>query len=159
MKNLFNLTCQGVKPLTAFKTSFILLLLSFILSSCSPQKRLERLLNRYPELLIKDTVTALVNVPIPAKNAKFTINYTYPDSLISLYSSDSIKLTYIVTNDSIIEVFIQVPPDTITVPVNVPVEKIKYITPGNWGLFLKDVPYLCIAVVAIIIAGLFIRRN
>jgi hypothetical protein len=144
--------------------TFIFLLLSFILCSCSPQKRLDRLIKKYPELLTKDTVTEFVEVIIPAKNAEFQINYLYRDTLITTYaidtiSRDTIKLSYIVTNDSIIEVLIHVPPDTVTELVEVLVDRIKYITPDNYGLFLEKVPYICMAVVALLIAGFFIRRK
>ena len=111
--------------------SFIFLLSSFVLCSCSPQKRLERLLKQYPELCITDTINITTPVPIPAKNAEFIVNYTYRDTLISLYSTDSMKLSYTVINDSIIKVIINVKHDTISITQNISVEKIKIIKPYN----------------------------
>ncbi len=103
-------------------------------------------------------------VPIPAKKAEFNINYTYRDTLITMYAidsiqHDSIKLTYSVANDSIIKVFITVPPDTINVPVNVPFDRIKYVKPDDWGLLIEKIPYLAISIIALVIGGFFFRKK
>jgi len=139
--------------------SFIFLLCSFIFSSCSPQKQLERLLKHSPELTVTDTLKITTPVPIPAKNAEFIVNYTYRDTLINLYSADSIKLSYSVINDSIIKIFIHVPPDTIYITQNIPVEKIKIIKPDNWGLLIEKIPYVALAFIALVLGGLFFRKK
>jgi len=140
------------------KKILFLSLLSFTLCACSPQKRLERLLKQYPELCITDTINITTPVPIPAKNAEFIVNYTYRDTLISLYSTDSMKLSYTVINDSIIKVFIHVPPDTIFITQNIPVEKIKIIKPDNFGLFLNTLPYLILGLIVCVILGFIYKK-
>jgi len=152
---------KGVRGITYV---FFLLILTVTLSSCSPQKQLERLIKKHPELLIKDTVKTSVMVPIPAKNAEFQINYTYRDTLITTYaidsiSHDTIRLTYSVTNDSLVKVYITVPPDTITVPVSVPVDKIQYIKPDDWGLLIQKIPYMAIAIIALVLGGFFFQKK
>ena len=141
------------------KNTFILLLLSLVLCSCSPQKQLERLIKRYPELLIKDTVKLDTIITIPEKNASFDIKYIYKDSLITLYSTDSIKLTYTVTNDSIIKVYVHVPPEKVPFRVYVPYNQIKYITPDNWGKLIDKIPYIFLTVLTIAIVGLYFRKK
>ena len=147
---------KGARGITSV---LFLLILSFILTSCSPQKRLAHLLKNHPELCITDTIKLTTPVPIPAKNAEFIVNYTYRDTLINLYSNDSIKLSYSVINDSIIKVFIHVPADTIFITQNIPVEKIKIVKPDNWGLLIEKIPYVAIALIAFAFAGLFFRKN
>jgi len=141
------------------KKILFLSLLSFILCACSPQKRLERLLKQYPELCITDTINITTPVPIPAKNAEFVVNYTYRDTLISLYSADSMKLSYSVINDSIIKVFVHVPADTIFITQNIPVEKIKIIKPDNWGLFIEKIPYVALALISLLLAGFLFKKK
>ena len=138
--------------------SFVFILFSFVFSSCSPQKRLERLLKQYPELCITDTINITTPVPIPAKNAEFNVNYTYRDTLISLYSTDSMKLSYSVINDSIIKVFVHVPPKTMYVTQKVPVEKIIIQKPDNWGIFLKTLPYLILGLIVIAILSFIYKK-
>ena len=139
--------------------TFFLVPFIFLLSSCSPQKRLERLLKRYPELISYDTVYSEALVPVPAKTAIFSIDYRLRDTMVSIIGSDSIELTYAVVNDSIMQVLVYVPPDTIRTTVQVPVEKIKYITENNWGKIIKTIPYFCLAFVFFIIAALVFRKN
>ncbi len=136
----------------------VIILTIILLTSCSPQKRLANLLKRYPELCITDTLKITTPVPIPAKNAEFIVNYTFRDTLINLYSADSIKLSYSVINDSIIKVFVHVPPDTIFITQNIPVEKIKIIKPNNWGLLIEKIPYIALAFITLILVGLFLKR-
>lgn len=139
--------------------SLVFLLSSFVLCSCSPQKRLERLIEKYPELIFNDTISYIAPIAIPEVNAEFLINYTYKDSLITLYSQDSVKLTYTKINDSIIKVFIHVPADTIYYPVTIPIEKIKIIKPDSWGMLIEKIPYVALSIVALFLTGLFFRKK
>ncbi len=150
-------TCQSAWHLTVF--IFLIIFNTLLFSGCSPQKRLANLLKNHPELSISDTINLINAVPVPAINDSFIINYTYKDTLINLYSQDSVKLTYTVINDSIIKVFIHVPADTIYYPVTIPVEKIKIIKPDNWGLFIENIPYVALAFIAFFLAGLFFRKK
>lgn len=135
----------------------VICVLSF--SSCSPQKRLERLLRKYPELTISDTINYTTLVPIPAKTAEFTINYTYRDTLINLFSNDSLKLSYTVINDSLIKVLVYVPPDTIFISRNIPVDKIKVIKPDYWNQTIDKIPYIALAIIALIFGALYFSKK
>jgi len=141
------------------KAIILFLLISVLLfTACSPQKRLERLLKRYPELLAHDTVIKEALVPIPSKTATFSLDYRLRDSMISIKGADSIELTYAVLNDSVIEVIVYVPPDTIEVPVSVPVDRIKYIKPDNWGMFIEKIPYIALVILLLLVAGLILKK-
>jgi len=139
--------------------TFLLLHLTFLLSSCSPQKRLERLLKRYPELIAYDTVYTEALVPVPSKTAIFSIDYRIRDTMISIIGSDSIELTYAILNDSVMQVLVYVPPDTISTPVEVPVERIKYISPDNWGLLIEKIPYLALAIIFLLIGAFVLKKK
>ncbi len=141
--------------------AIIIFLLIYVLlfTACSPQKRLENLLKRYPELLAHDTIIKEALVPIPSKTAVFTLDYRLRDSMISIKGADSIELTYAVLNDSVIEVIVYVPPDTIEVPVSVPVDRIKYIKPDNWGLFIEKIPYLALVIIFLLIGAFVFKRK
>ncbi len=138
---------------------FLLFSFTFLLSSCSPQKRLEKLLKKYPELLTTDTLLLSALVPIPAKASQFEINMNIKDSLVEIQGDDNIILSYYISNDSIIEVLVNLPPDTILVPVQVPVEKIKYVKEDYFNQLIKTIPYLCLAFIALVFSAFFLFKK
>lgn len=121
-----------------------LLLLFFSLLSCTPQKRLERLLIKFPQLTIKDTLFY---------RDTFIVERTNFDTafLLKLDTFFFENLRIITTKDSFfIKSYFK--PDTIIVSKNIPVEKIKYIKPDNINKFLKLIPYICLSIV--VVAGI-----
>ncbi len=106
-----------------------LIIIVFILS-CSPQKRLNRLIDKYPELSTLDTIRDTVRVIVPK---------IVTDTFISL---DSLKDTVIITKDrlqikTIIKdnkIYIEGECDTDTIyqPFETIVEKVIYKTPTWW---------------------------
>lgn len=62
------------------KHLYTLITLLFIMS-CTPQKRLTRLLERYPQLITDSTYTLPVQTTLPYLTATYAINITAPEPL------------------------------------------------------------------------------
>ena len=60
----------------------IIFILLIILSSCSPQKRLNRILTKHPELLTNDTIEMVDTIHIPK----------YEHDTISIWKNDTINI-------------------------------------------------------------------
>ena len=135
---------------------FILFLIGvFILSiivlfnGCTPQQRLQKLLEHHPELKTPDTIfKTIITPPIIIKGFNF-------DTTVTTKVHDSIFVPYgvIVRNDSIIRVYFHTPADTIpadTIKLQIPVEKIKVIKEDHFLEWLKWI-FASLSVIAVII--------
>lgn len=122
----------------------VVILLFFSLFSCTPQKRLERLLTKFPQLTISDTIIY---------KDTFIVERTNFDTafLLKLDTFYFENLRIITTKDSFfVKSYFKA--DTIFINKKIPVEKIKYIKPDNLTKFLKLIPLICISI--IVVAGI-----
>lgn len=111
-------------------TAIVLLLL--FLSSCSPQKRLQRLLKKNPQLIELDTIRVIDTVIIQRYDTTL-INTIIRQDSVTLINTERIKIKYYYdTITEKIEHFISLPSDTITQEVIIPYEKIVYKELSWW---------------------------
>ena len=130
------------------KREGIILILSLLLFSCSPQSRLNRLIKNHPELSIKDTVKVIDTLIIP--ELKFDTVFRVTNNIDTFYvDKENIKFQ-IIKNDSIIKVKFFIPADTIIKTLTVPVEKIKVVKEDHFLEWLKWIA-LSLGIVALII--------
>ena len=94
----------------------------FILLSCSPQKRLSRLLKHHPELLQKDTVIFRDTLIIPATKYDTVFNTNF-DTIIIDKGRFNIE---IIRHDSLIYLTHTTPNDTVFIEKKITVDKIIY---------------------------------
>jgi len=107
-------------------------LLILFLSSCSPQKRLQRLLKKNPELIELDTIRVIDTVIIQRYDTTL-INTIIRQDSVTLINTERIKIKYYYdTITEKIEHFISLPSDTITQEVIIPYEKIVYKELSWW---------------------------
>jgi len=92
-----------------------------IIVACSPQKRLNRLIGKHPELVQKDTIHISDTVVVPAITAD-TIWHSKPNDTLYLYNN-KLQIQVIRHYDTIM-VKANVKPDTIVIKHNIPVEKV-----------------------------------
>ena len=101
---------------------FSLFVFSFSLISCSPQKRLARLLKKHPELLIADTIKIKDTILVPGiKIDTFFHKSALKDTI--KFSKEKLKLKLFEFNDTIY-VNADVKPDTVYFERKIVVEKI-----------------------------------
>jgi hypothetical protein len=130
------------------KTAILLpiIVFSLLFTSCDPQKRLHRLLIKYPDLISKDTITVKDTVIIESSRVDTVINY---DSL-SVFDTitltrDNLTVRLIKIHDTLL-LSGECKGDTIYIEKKVVVDRIKYEKPN---ILSKNLPYI------LIVAGLF----
>ena len=109
-----------------FKSSnFQIIILLFLLSSCSPQTRLQRLVAHHPELRIADTLLirdTIIRPPIMADTALSIMRLTDTVTI----SRDRLEIKLVRINDTI-HIKGKCKADTIIRELRVPVERIKLV--------------------------------
>ena len=131
-----------------------IIFLFLLFCSCSPQKRLNRIIKNHPELLEQDTITIVDTVVIES--------YTF-DTITQIRLHDS---TIIVNNERIFAKYfydtlrqeiiheIQCKDDSIIIERQIPVEKIVYRDLSWWQKY-RDL----LIIIAIIILALVVFKN
>ena len=131
-----------------------LLLLIFILASCSPQKRLSRLVNHHPELKIVDTLHIRDTIPIPRIQADTLLHI---DSLFDTVTikKDRLKVSVLRLRDTL---YLQgkCEADTIFVDRKIPVERIINLKPDRVDQLISRIPWLVVGLISIILLILFL---
>lgn len=135
----------------------LLVILTILVVSCSPQKRLSRLVNHHPELKIVDTLHIRDTIPIPMIQADTLLHI---DSLFDTvtFKKDRLKVSVLRLHDTL---YLQgkCEADTIFVDRKIPVERIITVKPNRIDRLISRIPWLIIGliVVALLIIFLFIR--
>ena len=123
----------------------ICILLICVLSSCSPQRRLERLVADHPELRMADTLLirdTIITLPLVADTALSIMRLTDTVTI----SRDRLEINLVRINDTI-HIKGKCKADTIVRVLSVPVEKIKLVkAEGGW---LGKIPWIILVVVVI----------
>lgn len=128
------------------KKLFILLMaLSF--AACSPAKRLDRLLDRHPQLKSIDTAIIHHTTTIPELQFRNRFTMAPIDSLEFRDGKTRIRIAR--NNDSI---FLEIhrPEEKIREIIKIPVEVIRHETPSVSYMFWKRFPWLVVALVFIL---------
>jgi hypothetical protein len=113
----------------------IFIILALIAFSCSPERRLARLVKKHPHLLVKDTLT--IQDTTIVKGTKLDSNFYFQGDTV--YILDSILTIKYFYNKETQKHFIegQVKPDTIYKTIRVPYDKI-IVKPLTWWQENKD---------------------
>lgn len=133
--------------------------LLFLISSCTPQKRLNRLIDRHPYLTETDTIkikdTVRINVPGVRVDSTVSLNDVQHDTLVIRNEQLTVKTIY--NNDSIyISGECDTIRDTLIREIRMPTEKIIYRRPRDalswyhWVVIALGVLFVIIIAVKII---------
>ena len=130
----------------------LLLLLILLIFSCTPQKRLNRLLRAHPELVSKDTVFVNDTVRISSVTHDSVFHYLQPDTLVLVKDRLTMKYFYNVKDST---VYLSGKCDTVFMIRKIPVT-INSVTgtPGGWFDWWKILA-IALAVLCLI---LFFRK-
>ena len=134
-------------------TPFLLLIL--LLSSCSPQYRLNRLLALHPELKIPDTLFIRDSVIVPQVQVDTILDFkTIRDTVVIQKDRLQIKLSKI--HDTL---FLpgKCKGDTVYINRKIPVEKIKIVKPDYLDNFISKLPWIVIGLICLVLLFVFIR--
>lgn len=131
---------------------FFILISILIISACSPQKQLQKLLEKYPEL--KETETVIVQDTIYISENRTDTAFVF-NSLIDtvLITNDRVDIRIIREYDTI-KVNSYVKPDTVIISKPIEVEKIKYVKEKqklNYNyLLIFGIVFMCLTLFALI---------
>ena len=114
------------------KKAIYLILVIIIFSSCSPQRRLDRLVTKHPELTRIDTIKIQDSVFVPGTNLDtvFRASLLYDTVRIT---QEKLQIQLIERNDTIY-LNATVEPDTIIITKEIPIQKIIHIKPQKWWI-------------------------
>ena len=103
----------------------LIIILTALLISCSPSKRINRIVKKHPELLIKDTITVLDTVIIESYHHDTTTKFI-EHKTVEVINNEKVRLEYkydTITNN--IRHFVECKGDTIIKRIKVPYEVIQ----------------------------------
>ena len=134
-------------------TPFLLLIL--LLSSCSPQYRLNRLLALHPELKIPDTLFIRDSVIVPQVQVDTILDFkTIRDTVVIQKDRLQIKLSKI--HDTLFLTG-KCKGDTVYITRKIPVEKIRIVKPDYLNNFISKLPWIVIGLICLILFFVFIK--
>jgi len=136
-----------------------LLILVGTLVSCSPQQRLERLVNHHPELRTPDTIGFTDTVIIPLVRLDTALPLVDLSAPVTL-RHDRLELSMIRIRDTI-RLRAACNPDTIIRTLRIPVEKIKLVKSPSLLSNIYKILLLSgiLLVILAVFAGVFKRAN
>jgi hypothetical protein len=130
---------KGTKPPAALVAGFLLL----AITGCSPQYRLNRLINKHPELkqTITDTIRFDTIITIQPRVYDLQVPIKSPAQIGEIKGAGYTALWQII-NDTVY-IMVETDPDTIFIEKKIPIEKtiIKSESPAKWK-YTKDILYI-----------------
>ena len=115
------------------KNYFILFAFTFLLlASCSPQKRLHRLVKKYPELTKVDTIKIQDTVIVPCIKTDTVFSSSLLHDTVTI-TKENLQIKLIEINDTIY-LDAKVKPDTLIITREIPVQRIVHIEPEKWWI-------------------------
>jgi len=116
------------------KNYFIFLFFTLILlASCSPQKRLHRLVKKHPELTQLDTIKIIDTIIVPGTNIDTVFHSSLLHDTVTI-TKENLQIKLIEINDTIY-LNADVKADTIIIERKIPVERIIHVEPEKWWCF------------------------
>jgi hypothetical protein len=149
-----------LKHLTSdIKKSFLLLILAVFFTSCSPEKRLHRLLALHPELVQNDTIRITDTTFLPELRIDTIVHESKLHDTITITKE---KLTVRIHRlRDTIYIAAHQEPDTIIITKEIPVEKVIHKQPEPihekiWGYFRYNFLFsiFCIVILIAFILGI-----
>ncbi len=138
------------------KPTFSLLLI-LLLSSCSPQYRLNRLIALHPELKTPDTIFIRDSLIVPQVQVDTMFDFkTIRDTVIIQKDRLQIKLSKI--HDTLFLTG-KCKGDTVYINRKIPVEKIKIVKPDYLDNFISKLPWIVIGLTILILLFIWILKR
>ena len=139
------------------KIYFILLAFTFLLFSCSPQKRLHRLVKKHPELTQLDTIKIQDTIIVPGIKTDTVFSSSLLHDTVTI-TKDNLQIKLIEINDTIY-LNAEVKADTVIIEREILVDRIIHVEPKNKLLnFFKNIKtYFTIVIILIIVLTLLYK--
>jgi hypothetical protein len=123
---------------------------AMLVISCSPQRRLEKLLARHPELTARDTLLVRDTLITPGVTADTSLLLDHlPDTVV--IQKENLRLELVRLHDTLF-VSGNCKSDTIIHTLEVPVEKIRLVKPDKAALLIGKIPWIMAGLIAVSLA-------
>ena len=133
------------------------LLLLLLLTSCSPQYRLNRLIALHPELKTPDTIFIRDSLIVPQVQVDTMFDFkTIRDTVIIQKDRLQIKLSRI--HDTLFLTG-QCKGDTVYINRKIPVEKVKIVKPDKLDNIISKLPWIVIGITILIFLFIWLFRR
>ena len=106
------------------------ILILLLLLSCSPQKRLHRLVKKHPELTQLDTIKIIDTVIVPGTNIDTVFHSSLLHDTVTI-TKENLQIKLIEINDTIY-LNADVKTDTVIIERKIPIERIIHVEPEKW---------------------------
>ncbi len=127
----------------------------FLLTSCSPQYRLNRLIALHPELKTADTLFIRDSVIVPQVQVDTILDFkTIRDTVVIQKDRLQIKLSKI--HDTLFLTG-KCKGDTVYITRKIPVEKIRIVKPDYLDNFISKLPWIVIGLICLVLLFVFFR--
>lgn len=145
------------------KRLFFILIVWLMVAGCTPQARINRIVNRHPELLRRDTITRIIPVPVPEIATKKRFFYLPGDTV--RIDTGRLEILYYRDHDTVV-ISGRCKADTIFVSDTIYLPRIIVQPPApqkesTFRMFLRRAPWifsaLIIAALLFFFAKLFKR--
>ena len=101
-----------------------------LLASCSPQRRLHRLVKKHPELTKIDTIKTIDTVIVPGPKVDTVFSSEVLKDTVTI-TKEKLQIKLVEVNDTIY-LDAEVKPDTVIITKEIPIQKIVHIEPEKW---------------------------
>lgn len=133
----------------------LIIILSILTISCNPQKRISRIVQKHPELLVKDTIKVIDTLII--QSIKFDTTTKFIEhKTVEVINNDKVRLQYYFdTITKEINHYVECKGDTIIREIQVPYDKISVTTRKGFVWF----DWLLIGVLISLVVFIFLKRT
>ena len=115
-----------------WKNCILIILTIIILASCSPQRRLHRLITKHPELSRVDTIKIQDTVIVTGIKADTIFHSSVLKDTITI-TKEKLQIRLIEINDTIyLDAIVE--PDTVIITKEILVDRILHIEPVKWWI-------------------------
>ena len=114
------------------KNTILIIITILIFASCSPQKRLHRLVTKHPELSRIDTIKIQDTILVPGVKTDTVFRSSLLHDTVTI-SKEKLKIRLIEINDTIyLDAVVE--PDTVIITKEILVDRIVHVEPEKWWL-------------------------
>ena len=133
----------------------LIIILSILTISCSPQKRINRIVKKHPELLVKDTIKVIDTIFIQSIHYDTTTKFI-EHKTVEVINNDKVRLKYYFdTITKEINHYVECKGDTIIREIQVPYEKINVTTRKGFVWF----DWLLVGVLISLLTFIFLKSK
>ena len=128
-------------------TLFLIMTAALLVISCSPQRRLEKLLAQHPELTARDTISMKDTLITPevTVDTSFLLNKLHDTVVIQ---KEKLRMEFVKLHDTLF-VSGNCMSDTVIRTLEVPVEKIKLVKPDKATMLIGKIPWIMAGLIAV----------